>query len=59
MGIKLPLITTHNPKANGKVEWQDSLTIKALIKLCDEKPSDWPQLLPFAKWIDKIAWVLL
>ena len=45
IGIILPVITTHNPKGNGKVEWQDSLTIKALIKVCDEKPSDWPHFL--------------
>ena len=28
---------------------------KALIKVSDEKPSDWAWLLPFALWIDKIT----
>ena len=48
IGVKLSLITTYNPKVNGKVERGRRPIIKALVKSCVGKLSKWPMLLPYA-----------
>ena len=47
-GIKLSLTTSYNPEANRKVERGHSSIVRALVKACGGKPSDWPRLLFFA-----------
>ncbi len=53
LGIKLSLTTTYNPEANGKIERGHSSIVRALVRACDGKPSEWPRLLPFALWADR------
>jgi hypothetical protein len=55
MGIKLSLTTTYNPEANKKVERGHGLIMKALVKACQGKVSEWPCLLPFALWADRMT----
>lgn len=53
MDIKLVLTTAYNPEGNGKSECGHSLIIKALVKACKGKISDWPKLLPYVLWLDR------
>lgn len=53
MGIKLALTTAYNPEGNGKSERGHAPIVKALVKACNGKVSDWPRLLPFALWADR------
>ena len=53
LGVKLSLTTAYNPEANGKSEQGHSPIVKALVKACDGKISDWPKLLPWALWADR------
>jgi hypothetical protein len=55
MGIKLSLTTAYNPEANGKVERGHSPIIKALVKSCQGKTGEWPRLLLFALWADRMT----
>ena len=42
----------YNLEANGKVEREHSLIVKALAKACDGKMGAWPRLLPYTLWAD-------
>ena len=53
MGIKLALTMAYNPEGNGKSERGHAPIVKALVKACDGKLSEWPKLLPFALWADR------
>lgn len=52
-GVRLSLTTAYNPEANGKIERGHSPIIRALIKACDGKVREWPNLLPYALWADR------
>ena len=55
LGVKLSLTTTYNPKANGKVEREHGLIVKALVRACEGQVGNWPRLLPYALWVDRTA----
>ncbi|KAL3695519.1 hypothetical protein R1sor_009595 [Riccia sorocarpa] len=52
-GVKLSLTTAYNPEGNAKSERGHPPIVKALVKACRGKASDWPRLLPFALWADR------
>ena len=41
--FKLSLTTAYNPEANGKVERGQGPIVKALVKSCAGKLSEWPR----------------
>ena len=53
LGVKLSLTVTYNPKANGKIEWGHGPIVKATVRVCEGRVSDWSRLLPYALWADK------
>ena len=52
-GVRLTLTTTNNPEANEKIKRGHSPIIKALAKACDGRVKIWPQMLPYALWVDR------
>ena len=48
-----PLTTAYNLEANGKIEHGHGPIVKALVRACDGKVENWPQLLPYALWADR------
>ena len=51
--VRLTLTTAYNPEANGKIERGHSPIVKALVKACDGRVKDCPQMLPYALWADR------
>ena len=47
------LTIAYNPEANGKIERGHSPIVKALAKACDGRVKNWPQMLPYALWVDR------
>ena len=47
------MTTAYNPEANGKIERGHSPIMKALAKACDGRVKDWPQMFPYALWVDR------
>ena len=43
----------YNPEANGKIERGHGPIVKALVRACNERVGNWPQLLPYALWADR------
>jgi transposase InsO family protein len=53
--IKLKLTTAYNPEGNGKIERGHPSIVNALVKSCQGKTSQWPNLLPFALLADRMT----
>ena len=53
MGIRLSLIMTYNPEANGKAELGHGPIVKDLVKACDGKIANKPHLLPYTLWANR------
>ena len=53
LGVKLSHTMTYNPEANGKVEREHGLIVKALLRACEGQVGNWPQLLPYALLADR------
>jgi hypothetical protein len=51
--VQLTLTTAYNLKANGKIERGHGPILKALVKACDRRMKLWPQMLPYALWVDR------
>ena len=50
--VKLFLTTAYNPEANGKIKQGHGPIVKALVRACNGRVGNWPQLLPYALWVD-------
>ena len=48
-------MTTYNPKANGKVEHEHGPIVKAIVRAYNGRVRNWPRLLPYALWADRIT----
>jgi transposase InsO family protein len=55
LGVRLRLTTAWNPESNGKIERGHQPIVSALVKSCDGKPKQWPNLLPLALWADRMT----
>lgn len=49
----MKLTTTYNWRANGKVERGHAPIVNALVKSCDGRMGQWPNLLPLALLADR------
>ena len=54
-GVKLALTTTYNPEGNAKSERGHAPIVKVIVKACRGRSKEWPRVLPFALWADKIT----
>ena len=52
--MKLSLTTAYNPEANGKIERGHGLIVKSIIRACNGRVGNWPRLLPYALWADRL-----
>ena len=53
LGVKLSLTMAYNPKANGKVEWGHGPIVKAIVRACKGRVSNWLRLFSYALWADR------
>ena len=53
LGVKLSLTTAYNPEANGKIERGHHPIVKAIVRTCEGRVSDWLRLFPYAFWANR------
>ena len=59
LGLKLSLTTAYNPEANRKIECGHEPILKAVVRACDGRVGNWPQVLPYALWADRATHTLV